>query len=390
MTIRALCITEDTDRPTVATFLGLRSEGIEMTVVCPQGREARDTLADADIKLLDVPMRGRIDLHAIRRLRQELMDGEYDILHLFGNRALMNGLRASRGLPIRIIAYRGIVGNVSFMDPLSWARILNPRIDRIVCVADAVRNHLLQMRPAFLRMPESRLMTIYKGHSLDWYPAAPADLGELGIPESAFVIGCVANARPRKGIEYLVQAVGRLPEEWQVHLLLVGHMDVPRLAKAIAASPAAARIHRTGHRSDALALTAACDVFVLPSIRREGLARALIEAMALGVAPVATDCGGSSELVVDGVSGLVIPVRDADAIVAALGRLYRDEALRNAMGAAARERIRDHFRVEDTVARTLELYRGLATGARPAQSPPGAREGDAGVVSEAGWIGRAG
>ena len=79
--------------------------------------------------------------------------GRYDILHLFSNKALQNGLAASRGLPVKIVAYRGIVGNVSFFSPVSWLRFLNPRIDRIVCVADAVRDYFLQMRPRFLRLP---------------------------------------------------------------------------------------------------------------------------------------------------------------------------------------------------------------------------------------------
>ena len=118
-------------------------------------------------------------------------------------------------------------------------------------------------------------------------------------------------------------------------------------------------IHVLGYRNDAPALTAACDVFVLPSTKREGLARSLIEAMAYGVAPVVTDCGGSPELVVDGVSGIVVPVRDVPALAAALKRLHDDPELRRRMGAAARERIRNDFRIEDTIAKTLELYRSL-------------------------------
>jgi glycosyltransferase involved in cell wall biosynthesis len=274
-------------------------------------------------------------------------------------------LAASRGLPVKIVAYRGIVGNVSFFSPISWLRFLNPRIDRIVCVANAVRDYFLRMQPAFLRVPAERLVTIHKGHSLDWYRAEPADLSALGIPRDAFVVGCVANYRPRKGIEVLVDALALLPSEWPVHLLLVGGgMDASRLTRHIAASPAAGRIHVLGYRSDAPSLTAACQAFVLPSTKREGLARSLIEAMAYGVAPVVTDCGGSPELVVDGVSGFVVPVRDAAAIAAALRKLRDDSELRRRLGAAARERIRNDFRIEDTIAKTLALYRELAGQSR--------------------------
>lgn len=359
MAIKALCITEDPDRPTTATFVGLHRAGIDLTVVCPPGSESRAVLADAGVPLRDLELGGRFDRAGTRRLRDELVRGRYDILHVFSNRPLESGISAVSDLPVRLIAYRGIVGNVRFLNPVAWLRFLNPRIDRIVCVCNAVRNYFLTMKPAFLRMPAQRTVTIYKGHSLDWYTASPADLREVGIPEHAFVIVCVANYRPRKGIEILVEALNELPREWPVHLLLVGQMDASRLRRKIAASPVKERIHVTGNRRDAPALTAACDVFVLPSVKREGLARSLIEAMAYGVAPVVTDCGGSPEVVIDGQCGLVVPVRDAGAIARTIARLYKNPELRRRLGAAARERIASEFNIERTIERTLELYREL-------------------------------
>jgi glycosyltransferase involved in cell wall biosynthesis len=363
--IRSLCITEDPDRPTTATFVGLTRAGIALTVVCPSGAvEARAALERARVPLLDLSVRGRFDRAGTRRLREELMRGGYDILHVFSNRSLESGIVAVRGLPVRLIAYRGIVGNVSFWSPVSWLRFLNPRIDRIVCVCNAVRGYFLAMRPAFLRMPPTRPVTIYKGHSLDWYTASPADLAQVGIPRGAFVVVCVANYRPRKGIELLVDALALLPREWPVHLLLVGRMDASSLRRRIESSPVRERIHAPGHRRDAPALVAACDAFVLPSTKREGLARSLIEAMAYGVAPIVTDCGGSPEVVIDGQCGLVVPVADAGAIARAIARYYENPILRKRLGDAARERIAKDFKIERTIERTLELYRELAAGTR--------------------------
>jgi glycosyltransferase involved in cell wall biosynthesis len=365
--IKVLCITEDPDRPTTAMFAGLKHAGVDLTAICPRGAERCSWLETQGVRLLDIPLRRQFDREAVRRLRRELEDGRYDILHLFSNKALQTGLAASRGLPVKIVAYRGIVGNVSFFSPVSWLRFLNPRIDRIVCVADAVRDYFLKMRPRCLRIPPERLVTIYKGHSLEWYRAAPADLRTVGIPEGAFTIACVANYRPRKGIEVLVDAFGRLQDSWQAHLLLIGGgMDAPALTRRLASSPAADRIHVLGYRADAPSLTAACDVFVLPSTKREGLARSLIEAMAYGVPPVVTDCGGSPELVVDGACGLVVPVQDEEALAAAIARLHSDAALRRRFGDAARERIRVDFKIEDTIARTHALYIGLVQDSKAA------------------------
>ena len=92
-------------------------------------------------------------------------------------------------------------------------------------------------------------------------------------------------------------------------------------------------------------------------MKREGLARSLIEAMAYGVAPVVTNCGGSPELVIDGESGIVVPVRNIAALAEAIGKLQASPDLRNRFGAAARARIGTEFRIERTIERTLDLYR---------------------------------
>jgi glycosyltransferase involved in cell wall biosynthesis len=357
-TLRVFCITADPDRPTIATFAGLRNAGVEMTVACPSAGGAQETLRAAGVTIFDLSFKGQLDRRAIGKLRAELLRGRYDILHLFGNRGLQNGLIAARGLSIRIVAYRGIVGNVSFFNPVSWMRFLNPRIDRIVCVCDAVRDYFVEMRPAFLRIPQNRLVRIYKGHSLDWYRSEPVELGSCGVPAGTFVVNTVANYRPRKGFEVLVEALERLPRELDVHLLIVGRIN-DKFKRLVARSPSSHRIHCPGHRSDAPALAAASDVFVLPSIRREGLARSLIEAMAYERPVIVTDCGGSPELVVHGESGIVVPTQDPGAIAEAIQRLIADPDLRRRLGAAARERIRIGFRIEDTIEQTLAMYRGL-------------------------------
>lgn len=359
MPIRSLCITESADRPSVATFVGMHNAGIKVTVVCPEDHPNHKTLTDAGVPTVDIRLPTNFNKEGIKALREELVRGRYHIMHTYNNKAVSNGLRACKGLPVKVVCYRGIVGAVGFLDPMSWMRYLNPRIDRIICVADAIRRHFLEMQPAFLRMPTERPVTIHKGHKLEWYTATPADLSDHGIPQDAFVVGCTANYRPRKGIDYLIDAIEALPGDLPVHLMLVGHMDADKLTKRIERSPAKDRIHRVGYVTNAPELSAACDVFCMPSTKREGLARAIIEAMVYRVAPVVTDTGGSPELVVDGVSGLVVPPRDAQSLADAIEMLYRDDDLRKRMGEAARERIATAFRNEDTVLKTIALYEDL-------------------------------
>lgn len=359
MAIRSLCITAGADIPTVATFIGMHRSGIDLTVVCPNDHPNCKVLTKAGVSTIDIRLNKNFDRVGIRALRNELERGDYHIMHSFNSRALTNGLRACKGLPIKIVAYRGIVGNVSYLDPMSWMRYLNPRIDRIVCVCEAIRQYFLQMQPAFLRMPPTRPVTIHKGHKLEWYTDTPEDLSSVSIPGSAFVIGCAASYRPRKGVEFLIEAMEKLPNEIPAYLLLIGHMDAARLTARISQSPVRERIHRIGFQSNAPAFSAACDVFCLPSTKREGLPRAVIEAMAYSVPPVVTNSGGSPELVVDGESGLVVPIKDSQALADAFERLYRDPDLRRDMGRAARQRIAQVFRNEDTVVKTIKMYEDL-------------------------------
>lgn len=359
MTIRALCITEGADRPTMATLIGMHDAGIAVTVVCPLEHPNARLLDAAGVAVIDIRLRKNFDKAGIATLRDELVRGKYHLIHTFNSHALTNGLRAAKGLPVKVIAYRGIVGNVSFLDPMSWMRYLNPRIDRIVCVCEAIRQYFLHMQPAFLRMPESRPVTIYKGHKLEWYQQEPVDLTLSGIPAGAFAIGCTAAYRPRKGVEFLIEALERLPVDIPAHLVLIGHMDARQLTRRIARSPARDRIHRVGFQTNAPAWTGACDVFCLPSTKREGLARAIIEAMCYRVPPVVTNSGGSPELVRDGESGFVVPIKDSAALAEAFTKLFRDPALRKRLGDAARERIAQDFTNEETVRQTMALYEEL-------------------------------
>ncbi|MGD8324413.1 MAG: glycosyltransferase, partial [Gammaproteobacteria bacterium] len=121
--MKVLCITEDLDRPTTELFIGLREAGVDVRVSCPPQSSNRNLLKQAAVPLLDLSFSRRVDREGIGRLRAELAK-DYDILHLFSNKALQNGLIAAKGSRVRIVAYRGIVGNVSFFSPVSWLRFL--------------------------------------------------------------------------------------------------------------------------------------------------------------------------------------------------------------------------------------------------------------------------
>lgn len=356
-----LCLTDACDRPETELFIGLKKVGFDVDVMCnPKGRNYQ-RLLDEGMVAQPMALKSRFDKDGISAIRDQLSKKNYEVIHAYNPRALACGLRASRGTDIKVVAYRGVIGNISFLNPESWITFLHPRVSKIVCVADAIRDYLASLRFLWMHIPDRKLQRIYKGHDLEWYQASPADLTQFGVPEDAFVVCCTGRNSPRKGFDVLINAMDELPSDVDAHLLLVGDMiNNDELQTLADGSSHPERIHFTGFRNDAPAIAAASNVFVLPSKEREGLPRAVIEAMAYGVTPVVTNVGGMPELVEDGISGLVVAPKNSDELSAAIERLYRDRELASRLGKAARQRIGRDFHTSQTVRETGELYKALA------------------------------
>jgi glycosyltransferase involved in cell wall biosynthesis len=126
----------------------------------------------------------------------------------------------------------------------------------------------------------------------------------------------------------------------------------------------AAGVRLLGARDDMVRLYAAMDIFVLPSYR-EGYPRAAMEAAAMGVPIVATRIRGCRQVVDDGVTGILVPARDADALTEAIDRLVRDPDCRHRMGVAARQKARGAFDQQRCIDITLETYRRLLQARTP-------------------------
>jgi glycosyltransferase involved in cell wall biosynthesis len=126
-----------------------------------------------------------------------------------------------------------------------------------------------------------------------------------------------------------------------------------------------------GYRYDIPALTAAADVAVLPSVK-EGIPRALMEAMALGVPVVATDVKGTREVVADGQTGFLVPLDDAEAFANRMARLFQSPELREQMGSRGIARVREHFSEEQVVRRLVRVYRNGLLARGLAEASPAA------------------
>jgi len=188
---------------------------------------------------------------------------------------------------------------------------------------------------------------------------------ELSLKEEEKIVGFIGRLVREKGIEELLRAMGKVVREIpEAKLLVVGdtlrsdrdRRAKERLRRIIGENGLEGSIVFAGYREDVPALLSIIDLFVLPSYR-EGMPRTIIEAMAAGKPVVATDIRGCREEVVDGETGLLVPVRDPDALAEAIMRILADDDLARRMGEAGRKRAKDEFDEQAVLDRQIDAYK---------------------------------
>jgi len=347
-----------TMRPEAEMFISLKNAGIDVNVMTYGDAEYAERFREAGIAVIDFHPEKKFDKEEIQRIREELIRGNYQVLHLFNSKAIINGIRAAKGLNVKVVLYRGYTGNIYWWDPSAYLKYLHPRVNKIICIAQSVEDHL---RKALI-YGKSKTIVINKGHLTQWYEEVmPANLSEFGIKEEDFVLACVANARPMKGIPWFIKAIGLLNSDLPLHFLLIGNdlLD-EQISKLLKSNKNKDKIHFTGFRKDALSLVKASRVFVLPSVKGEATTKAVIEAMSMEICPLITDIAGNRELVIHKECGLVVPKKDPQALADAIMELYHHPETCKSYGMQAKKHIENRFNLKDSVVKTKRLYEDLA------------------------------
>jgi glycosyltransferase involved in cell wall biosynthesis len=304
------------------------------------------------------------DLMALRDLRKRIRALGPEIVHTHSSKAGFVGRLAARmaGVPRIFYTPHGHVFHSYYGPPLTRMFITLERFaarftERIVVLTDAeAEQHLavgVGRRGQFVKIPSGVDLAAVQAEA-----AGGARVRrELGLSGDTPVIGAVARLVPVKGLRYLVEAMpGILGQCPDTHLVLAGDGDQRPTLEGLARDLAVAhRVHLLGFRRDAAAVTAALNVFVLPSLN-EGQGRVLVTAMALGVPIVATKVGGVPEVVEDGRQGVLVPAADPRALGQAVTAVLTRPEYAASLGAAGRGRA-PLFSSEAMLSRHAELYR---------------------------------
>jgi glycosyltransferase involved in cell wall biosynthesis len=341
--------------PDIALVNGLHDKGIEVDVMIPPESTYVRLFAARGIRVLPCHPARKFSIRSICRIRREIQIRKYHIIHLFNTKAIVNGSFAAIGLRVKVVAYRGAAG-MYWYDPTAWLSHLNPRVDKIICNSQYVQRHMQKQ----LILRSNKTIMIHKGMDLQWFErVVPLMRSRLNIPESAILVGCVANVRRVKGVHFLLEATKFINPSAPVHILLIGSgMDSPEYRRIINESPLRNHIHLTGYRKDVYEIIASCDIYIQPSLS-ESLSRSVMEAMSLGVPCIVTDTGGLVELVDNNASGLVVQKANSGAIANAIEKLASNPGLRKEFGRVGKDRMRDIFSVDRMVNKTWELYHDL-------------------------------
>jgi len=351
-------ITTYIDRSESEMFCRMQQQGHKVVAIVSPETANIERLQEAGIEVF-IHKIGRIDRKAVKLIKNITEKHDFQIVHILRKHGISSFFKAVPHPKAKVVAYRGIIGNLSFYNPFAWMTFLNPKLDRVICVCEAIRQYFLDENFVFKKFPAKRYITIHKGHDIAWYDNKDKNSDAFDNVKTKLVIGCVARMVPRKGVPYLIEAFDMIADKIDVTLMLVGKIQDKKIHARIAKSPYKDRIIQTGYRTDAPIISGKLDITVLPTLKREGLPRSIIEAMSQSVPAVVTTSGGSPEIVEDGKSGYVVPTHDAIALANALSSLLNDDEKRREFSENAQKRIADAFNIEQTMQKTLNLYDDL-------------------------------
>lgn len=310
-------------------------------------------LQQKDVPVLHMGMRGCWDLPAWLRLRRALRETKPHVLHTFLFHANLAGRIAAIGMRLE-----KVISSVRVEEPrrlhLWLERLTRGLVDVVTCVSESAR----QYTHTHTRMPMSKLVAVPNGIDLEQprlTVVAPPE--EWRLPDGVPVIGVVGRLHEQKDPLLMLRAAQRVIAEAD-DAIFVFAGDGPLLERCRAEAKRLGidrQVRWLGWQPDIRPLLVRMDLLA-SSAKWEGMPNVVLEAMAYSRTVVATDVGGTGEIVADGETGFVVPWNNEMLLSRRIVELLKDNDLRRRLGAAGVERIKQHFSIGRMVEANQQLY----------------------------------
>ena len=337
---------------------GLDHARFRSSICCiKQSGAFAERLQRADVNVHEMNWRGGNDPLLPFRLARHFRLTKPDIVHSRNAESFYYAFLGAKiaGVPSIVHSEHGR----TFDDrPLRFKvqRLLSAGTDAIFSVSEQLKQDLVK----YIGIESNRIQVLYNGVDLSRFAQPRRDLTrqQLGLAPEVIVIGSVGRLAAVKNYALLLHAVASLRRK-DVVVLLVG--DGPERDALVATADKLGlrdQVRFLGHSDDVVSQLGVMDIFVLPSIS-EGMSNTLLEAMACGVAVVASSVGGSPEIIRDDIDGLLFPSADEAALREKLQLLVNNISLRCRLGSAGRERIVQSFSMAAMISRYEALYESV-------------------------------
>jgi glycosyltransferase involved in cell wall biosynthesis len=344
------------ERQTLLTALEQRRLGVDSQIACRKGTPLEQAAAAGGVPVIALSPGAPSALPALARAA-----ADHDVLHCHTGKAHSLGALAT------VIRRRPLVVSrrVDFVPSRSWFnRWKYGRADRVICVSRAIAGIMRDWG-----LPEQNLPVVYEAVPGDDYLPREQCLERLraltGVKPGRRLIGNIAAMVPHKDQATLLRGAKIVCDRFaDVSFVVLGDGELrENLLRLRGELGLAERVHLPGQVPQAQQLLPGFDVFAMSS-NMEGLGTIVLDAGLAGVPVAVTAAGGLSEAVLDGQTGLLVPVGNHEALAAALVRLLEEPGLGSRLAAAARERVRENFSVRQMAQRTLDIYQEVMAGNR--------------------------
>ncbi|HMF57524.1 MAG TPA: glycosyltransferase family 4 protein [Pyrinomonadaceae bacterium] len=339
----------------------LSERGHDVSVaLAPSSPFRAELSALSEQNIFSVRMRNALDIPSALKLAQFIREHKIEIVHA----------HLARDYPLAAFAVRKIkdarlVLTRHLERPLNNLHVFAlKRVSRIIAVSKAVER-ALQAQKIF---PPDRIRHVANGIDVEKFERAGQAIDReairLGLPSHArFLIGIIGELREHKGQEDFLRAAHLIASQMEdVDFLIIGEDGAPdkqygaHLHRLVEEIGLERRVHFMGWRKDVPQLLHALDLFISSS-RVEPFGLVMVEAMACGLAVVATATGGAQEIIADGETGRLVPIGDVEALAKVASALLADSYERKRLGQQARTRARERFSLARMVTATEQIYR---------------------------------